>query len=70
MTLTDEARMLAGLAVTGNRSLFVYGPAGNGKTSICLNLRKALTDGVWVPHCIAIDQQVIRIFDGAGARDA
>lgn len=63
MTLTDEARMLAGLAVTGNRSLFVYGPAGNGKTSICLNLRKALTDGVWVPHCIAIEQQVIRIFD-------
>jgi predicted ATPase with chaperone activity len=63
MTLTEEARMLAGLAVTGNRSLFVYGPAGNGKTSICLNIRKALTDGVWVPHCIAIDHQVIRIFD-------
>ncbi|MFM7059271.1 MAG: ATP-binding protein [Planctomycetota bacterium] len=63
MTLTDEARMLAGLAVTGNRSLFVYGPAGNGKTSICLNLRKALTEGVWIPHCIAIEQQVIRIFD-------
>jgi predicted ATPase with chaperone activity len=63
MTLTEEARMLAGLAVTGNRSLFVYGPAGNGKTSICLNIRKALTDGVWVPHCIAIEHQVIRIFD-------
>lgn len=63
MTLSEEARMLAGLAVTGNRSLFVYGPAGNGKTSICLNIRNALTDGVWVPHCIAIDHQVIRIFD-------
>lgn len=63
LTLTDEARMLAGLAVTGNRSLFVYGPAGNGKTSICLSLRKALTEGVWVPHCIAIEQQVIRIYD-------
>jgi predicted ATPase with chaperone activity len=63
LTLTEEARMLAGLAVTGNRSLFVYGPAGNGKTSICLSLRKALTEGVWVPYCIAIEQQVIRIFD-------
>ncbi len=63
LTLTDEARMLAGLAVTGNRSLFVYGPAGNGKTSICLSLRKALTEGVWIPHCISIEQQMIRIYD-------
>jgi predicted ATPase with chaperone activity len=63
MTLTDEARMLAGLAVTGNRSLFVYGPAGNGKTSICLNLRQALTSTVWIPSCFALEHQVIRVFD-------
>ncbi|MEN9554817.1 MAG: hypothetical protein RLZZ232_1103 [Planctomycetota bacterium] len=63
LTLTDESRMLAGLAVNGNRSLFVHGPAGNGKTALCLNLRKALTDGIWIPHCFAVDSQVIRVFD-------
>ncbi len=63
MTLTEEARMLAGLAVTGNRSLFVYGPAGNGKTSICLSLRQALTSSVWIPSCFAVEHQVVRVFD-------
>jgi MoxR-like ATPase len=63
LTMTDEARMLAGLAVTGNRSLFVHGPAGNGKTALCLALRNALHTAVWVPHCFAVENQVVRIYD-------
>jgi MoxR-like ATPase len=63
LTLTDEARMLAGLAVTGNRSLFVHGPAGNGKTALCLCLRNALTSSVWIPHCFAVENQVVRVHD-------
>lgn len=63
LTMSDEARMLAGLAVTGNRSLFVHGPAGNGKTALCLALRNALHTAVWVPHCFVVENQVVRIYD-------
>ena len=63
LTLSEEARMLAGLAVTGNRSLFVHGPAGNGKTALCLSLRNSLTTPVWIPHCFAVENQVVRVYD-------
>jgi hypothetical protein len=63
LTLSEDARMLAGLAVTGNRSLFVYGPAGNGKTALCLCLRNSLSTTVWIPHCFAVENQVVRVFD-------
>jgi hypothetical protein len=61
--LTDEDALLAGLAASSGRSLFVFGPPGNGKTSLGRMLHSALRGNLWVPHCIAIDENVIRIFD-------
>lgn len=63
LTLGDEARMMAGLAVSSNRSLFVYGPPGNGKTSLGRLLHNALRGELWVPHAVTIDGSIIRIYD-------
>jgi hypothetical protein len=43
--------------------LFVFGPAGNGKTSLGRQLHKALTGDIWIPHCINVESNIIRIFD-------
>ncbi len=64
LVLPEEARLMAGLAVSSGRSLFVFGPAGNGKTSLGRALHNALAGDLWMPHCINIDNSIIRIFDG------
>jgi len=63
MVLTDEARLTAALAASSGRSLFVFGPAGNGKTTLGRQLHHALSGDIWIPHCISIDSNIIRIFD-------
>jgi predicted ATPase with chaperone activity len=64
IVLTEEARLMAGLAASSGRSLFIFGPAGNGKTTLGKQLHAALNGDLWVPYCISIDESVIRIFDG------
>lgn len=63
MVLTDEAQLVAALAASSGRSLFVFGPAGNGKTTLGRQLHKALSGEIWIPHCFSIDSSIIRIFD-------
>lgn len=52
-----------GPAVNSGRSIFLYGPSGNGKTFIAEHLAKVLTGSVFIPHALCIDNQVIRVFD-------
>jgi energy-coupling factor transporter ATP-binding protein EcfA2 len=54
---------VAGLAISSGRSLFLYGPSGNGKTSLSQALRGALRGDLWIPYCICIGSHVIRIYD-------
>src|SRR5438270_867036 len=58
-----EEGALAGLAVSSGRSLFVYGPSGNGKSSLGRQVRAALRGDYWIPYCISVGSTVIRLFD-------
>jgi hypothetical protein len=63
LVLSPEAARLAGLAVSSGRSLFVYGPPGNGKSSLGRQIHAALSGDYWIPHCISVGDSVIRLFD-------
>jgi len=63
LVLSDEAIEIAGLAALSQRSLFLYGPPGNGKTSVGHLLNHCLKGELWVPHSISIGDSVIRVFD-------
>lgn len=54
-----------GPALNSGRSLFVYGPAGNGKTSLCRRLTSCFDGEIFVPHAVLVDHMVIKIFDAA-----
>jgi hypothetical protein len=52
-----------GPAVTSGRSILLYGPPGNGKSSISHGIRAALGDKVYVPRAIEYSGQIITVYD-------
>jgi len=52
-----------GPAVTSGRSILLYGPPGNGKSSISHGIRAALGDKVFVPRAIEYSGQIITVYD-------
>jgi hypothetical protein len=63
LVLDDQASLLAALGVSSGRSLFVFGPSGNGKTSLGRLLHRALRGELWVPHAVVVEGSVVRVFD-------
>lgn len=63
VVLTPGLLERLGPAVNSGRSIFLYGPSGNGKTFIAERLAKVLGGNVFIPHALCVDNQVIRVFD-------
>ncbi|WP_425615307.1 AAA family ATPase [Anatilimnocola sp. NA78] len=52
-----------GPAINSGRGLFLYGSAGNGKTTIAERVTRAFGQYIWIPRAIGIDGEIIRLFD-------
>ena len=52
-----------GPSLNSGRAIFLYGPAGTGKTFISQKLVRLFRDLTLVPHAIAVDETVIQVFD-------
>lgn len=52
-----------GPAVGAGRSILMYGPPGNGKSSISNGIRDALGDKIFIPRAIEYSGQVITVYD-------
>jgi hypothetical protein len=63
LVLSPTSVEMAGLAVSSGRSLFVYGPSGNGKSSLGRQIHGALRGDFWIPYCVGVRNSVIRLFD-------
>lgn len=54
-----------GPAISSGRSIFFYGPPGNGKTTIAEIIGNVMPDEIYTPYAVDIDGEVISIFDQA-----
>ncbi|QFT59110.1 hypothetical protein FIU94_09765 [Sulfitobacter sp. THAF37] len=63
LVLPDSLLDHLGPAVSAGRSILMYGPPGNGKSSISNGIRDALGDKVYVPRAIEYASQVITVYD-------
>ncbi|MFT6676317.1 MAG: hypothetical protein ACJAVM_002520 [Sulfitobacter sp.] len=63
LVLPDTLLDHLGPAVSAGRSILMYGPPGNGKSSISNGIRDALGDMVYVPRAIEYAGQVITVYD-------
>lgn len=54
-----------GPAVASGRSMFLFGPSGNGKTVLAGCVGEVFDDPVFIPHALYVHGQIIRVFDEA-----
>lgn len=65
LILPENFHRRIGPAVNSAASLFLYGPPGNGKTTISMHISKLIsgTDPIWMPYAITAGGQIIQIYD-------
>jgi predicted ATPase with chaperone activity len=64
LVISEEMLSKVGPAINSGRSIFLYGPPGNGKTTIAEVIgRMILGDDMWIPYALDVDGQLIRVFD-------
>jgi hypothetical protein len=52
-----------GAGAASGRALFIYGPAGSGKTFIAERLIGLVSGDIAIPYAFAVDNEVIQVFD-------
>ena len=52
-----------GPAMNSGRSILLYGPPGNGKSSLAMGMRTALDDMIFVPTTLEYNNNIISLYD-------
>lgn len=52
-----------GPAVSSGKGIFLYGPPGNGKTSIAETIGKVLPGSIYMPHAVLVGSEIITVYD-------
>ena len=63
LLLSDKMLARLGPAINSGRGLFLFGPPGNGKTSIAERITYAFGKHVWIPRVLGVEGEIIRLFD-------
>src|SRR6185503_4195071 len=65
LILPENFHRRIGPAINSGTSLFLYGPPGNGKTTIAQAIANLIAGAnpIWLPHAVTIAGQVVGIYD-------
>ena len=70
LVISPDLLGLLGPAAVSGKPLFLYGPPGNGKTTIAQRLGGMWDDAILVPYAMYVEGNVIRVFDEVTHQEA
>jgi hypothetical protein len=63
LLISPEMFEKLGPAISSGRGMFLFGDAGNGKTSIAERVTAAFGKYIWIPRVIEVDGAIMRLYD-------
>jgi len=63
LVISDSMLGRLGPAISSGAPMFIYGPPGNGKTTIAETIGQILPETIYVPHALYVGGQIITVFD-------
>src|SRR5262245_24158244 len=63
LIVSDRMLDQLGPAIISQTSIFVYGPTGNGKTSLAERMLRVYQDAIMIPYAVEVDNQIISLYD-------
>ncbi len=63
LVMTDRFVSRLGPAVNSGNAILIYGPAGNGKTTVAEIVGKIFQNVIYVPYCVDIDGEIMKVYD-------
>lgn len=63
LVIPDRFLSRLGPAINSGNPILIYGPAGNGKTTVAEIVGKIFQDVVYVPYCVEIDGEILKVYD-------
>jgi hypothetical protein len=63
LTIEENIVERIGPALNSGRAILLYGPPGNGKTSVAMSFASVFHDLIYVPYAIIVEGQIIRVYD-------
>jgi hypothetical protein len=59
LVMTDRFVSRLGPAINSGNAILIYGPAGNGKTTVAEIVGKIFQNVIYVPYCVDIDGEIM-----------
>jgi predicted ATPase with chaperone activity len=63
IVISEKQLRRIGPAISSGKAIFLYGPPGNGKTTIAEAMGKVLPETVYIPYSVIVGGQIICVYD-------
>ena len=63
LIVSEGLLKMLGPAISSGKAIFIYGPPGNGKTTIAETIGRILPETVYIPYAITVGGQIITVYD-------
>ena len=63
--VSEQLLKRLGPAVSSGKAIFLYGPPGNGKTTIAETIGRVLPGSIYMPYALIVEDEIITIYDQA-----